>query len=52
MATLHHLPPLAFAPALPPHHKKGRLGEIQEGGRRVHEQMGAGSMQNKCGVGF
>ena len=40
MAALHHLPPLAFAPALHPHRKRGQLDEIQEGGRRVQERMG------------
>jgi len=40
MVALHHHPPLAFTPALPPHHKRGRLGEIQEGGRRVQGWMG------------
>jgi len=52
MAPLPHIPPLAFAfaPALHPHCKRRRLGEIQAGRRRVQEKIGgmigAGNMMS------
>jgi hypothetical protein len=48
-AALHHLTPLAFA--LHPHRKRGRMGEIQGGGKRVQEGMGGAFFSKAYGRG-